>query len=116
MRLEFSVKAMRLECVAVLAGAFLGPSALAQAPNTQKMKVLTLLGRPLQVVVAETHGLFAKAGVDVETENLPNSDVLRANLAAGKANLPYFAVDNPATMVESAHQDVVIVIAGEDSQ
>jgi len=49
------------------------------------MKVLTLLGRPLQVAVAETHGIFAKYGVDVETENLPNSDVLRANLRPEKA-------------------------------
>jgi len=30
----------------------------------QQIKVLTLLGRPLQVVIAETHGIFAKYGVD----------------------------------------------------
>src|ERR1700694_1245861 len=116
MRLEFTVKAMRLACVAVLAGAFLGPRALAQAPNTQKMKVLTLLGRPLQVIVAETRGIFAKYGVDVETENLPNSDVLRATLTAGKGDLAYLAVDNAVAMVELAHQDVVIVMGGEGSQ
>src|SRR5882762_4335132 len=87
-----------------------------QAQSAQKIKVLTLLGRPLQVVVAETHGIFAKYGVDVETENLPNSDVLRANLAAGKGDLAYLAVDNAVAMVELAHQDVVIVMGGEGSQ
>jgi NitT/TauT family transport system substrate-binding protein len=88
----------------------------AQTPSPQKIKVLTLLGRPLQVVVAESHGLFAKYGVEVETENLPNSDILRTNLAAGKGDLAYLAVDNAVAMVEVAHQDVIIVTGGEGSQ
>jgi ABC-type nitrate/sulfonate/bicarbonate transport system substrate-binding protein len=78
--------------------------------------VLTLLGRPLPVVLAESHGLFAKYGIEVETENLPNSDVLRTNLAAGKGDLAYLAVDNAVAMVEVAHQDVIIVMGGEGSQ
>src|ERR1700674_5327225 len=96
--------------------ALLGSSAFAQAPNAQKIKVLTLLGRPLQIVVADKQGLFTKYGVEVETENLPNSDVLRASLAAGKGDLAYHAVDNAVGMVELAHQDVVIVMGGEGSQ
>lgn len=88
----------------------------AQTPGPQKIKVLTLLGRPLPVVVAESHGLFAKYGIEVETENLPNSDVLRTNLAAGKGDLAYLAVDNAVAMVEVAHQDVIIVMGGEGSQ
>lgn len=91
-------------------------SALAQAPGPQKIKVLTLLGRPLQIVAAESHGTFAKYGVEVQTENLPNSDVLRANLAAGKGDLAYLAVDNAVAMVELAQQDVTIVMGGEGSQ
>jgi len=87
-----------------------------QEPITHKIKLLTLLGRPLQVSVAESHGLFAKYGVAVETENLPNSDELRSALAAGKGDLAYLAVDNAVAMVELAHQDVVIVMGGEDSQ
>ena len=90
--------------------------ARAQAPNVQKIKLLTLLGRPLQLTVAEKLGLFAKFGVEVETENAPNSDVLRSNLAAGKGDLAYLAVDNAVAMVELAHQDVVIVMGGEGSQ
>jgi NitT/TauT family transport system substrate-binding protein len=95
---------------------FLGGSAFAQAPSLQKIKVLTLLGRPLQFVAADKQGIFAKYGVDVETENLPNSDVLRASLAEGKGDLAYLAVDNAVAMVELAHQDVIIVMGGEGSQ
>jgi ABC-type nitrate/sulfonate/bicarbonate transport system substrate-binding protein len=104
-------------CFFVLAGILLlSATAIAQTPSPQKIKVLTLLGRPLQVVVAETHGIFAKFGIEVETENLPNSDVLRTNLAAGKGDLAYLAVDNAVAMVELAQQDVIIVMGGEGSQ
>ena len=101
---------------AVFIGVFLASSAFAQAPGRQKIKVLTLLGRPLQFVAADKRGIFAKYGVEVDTENLPNSDVLRANLAAGKGDLAYLAVDNAVAMVELAHQDVIIVMGGEGSQ
>lgn len=96
--------------------AFLSGSAIAQTPSFHKIKVLTLLGRPLQFVVADKQGIFAKYGVEVETENLPNSDVLRATLAAGKGDLAYLAVDNAVAMVELAKQDVIIVMGGEGSQ
>jgi ABC-type nitrate/sulfonate/bicarbonate transport system substrate-binding protein len=52
----------------------------------------------------------------VETENLPNSDILRTNLASGKGDLAYLAVDNAVAMVELTHQDVIIVMGGEGSQ
>ena len=91
-------------------------SARAQAPPAQKIKLLTLLGRPLQLTAAEKLGFFAKYGVDVETENSANSDELRTKLAAGKGDLAYLAVDNAVAMVEIAHQDVVIVMGGEGSQ
>ncbi len=110
------MKTMRLACLTVLASAFLGTNTLAQAPSVQQIKVLTLLGRPLQFAAADKQGIFAKYGVEVETENLPNSDVLRANLAAGKGDLAYLAVDNAVAMVELAHQDVIIVMGGEGSQ
>ena len=101
---------------ALFLGAFLCGSALPQAPSLQKIKVLVLLGRPLQFVAADKQGIFAKYGVEVETENLPNSDVLRASLADGKGDLAYLAVDNAVAMVELAHQDVIIVMGGEGSQ
>jgi ABC-type nitrate/sulfonate/bicarbonate transport system substrate-binding protein len=109
--------AIRWTCLSILViGLLCDNSLCAQAQSAQKIKVLTLLGRPLQVVVGETHGIFAKYGVEVETQNLPNSDVLRANLAAGKGDLAYLAVDNAVAMVELAHQDVIIVMGGEGSQ
>lgn len=95
---------------------FLAAAALAQNSNPQKIKLLTLLGRPLQLAAAEKQGLFAKYGVEVETESAPNSDVLRSNLAAGKGELAYLAVDNAVAMVELAHQDVIIIMGGEGSQ
>ena len=104
-------------CLFLAAGVLLFPAlAHAQTPGPNEIKVLTLLGRPLQVIVAETHGIFAKYGIKVETENLPNSEVLRTNLAAGKGDLAYLAVDNAVAMAELAHQDVVIVMGSEGSQ
>jgi len=110
------VNQIRKIVFAISLAPFLSGSALAQAPSLQKIKVLTLLGRPLQFVAADKQGIFAKYGIEVETENLPNSDVLRANLAAGKGDLAYLAVDNAVAMVELAHQDVIIVMGGEGSQ
>ncbi len=87
-----------------------------QSPAPQKIKVLTLLGRPLQIVVAEKQGLLAKYGIEVETANKANSEELRSELAAGNGALAYLAVDNAVAMVELAHQDVIIVMGSEGSQ
>jgi ABC-type nitrate/sulfonate/bicarbonate transport system substrate-binding protein len=95
-------------CVVLLASA--------QADQPQKIRVLTLLGRPLQFVVADRLGLFAKHDVEVQTDNKKNSDELRADLAAGNGDVAYLAVDNAVAMVELAHEDVAIVMGGEDSQ
>src|SRR3984893_6690937 len=90
--------------------------ARAQTTTPQQIHVLTLLGRPIQFVVADKQGLFAKYGVEVVNDNKKNSDELRADLAAGKGDVAYLAVDNAVAMVELAHQDVVIVMGGEGSQ
>src|ERR1700682_958393 len=91
-------------------------SLTAQTTASKKIKLLTLLGRPLQFVIAEKQGYFLKHGVSAETENLPSSDILRSNLANGNGDLAYLAVDNAVAMVELAHQDVVILMGGEGSQ
>jgi ABC-type nitrate/sulfonate/bicarbonate transport system substrate-binding protein len=91
-------------------------SLTAQTTAPKKIKLLTLLGKPLQFVIAEKQGYFAKHGVTAETENLPSSDVLRTNLANGNGDLAYLAVDNAVAMVELAHQDMVILMGGEGSQ
>jgi len=95
---------------------FLARPGNAQPSAKQQLHVLTLLGRPLQFVIADQQGLFAKYGLEVSNNNKKNSDELRADLAAGNGDLAYLAVDNAVAMVELAHQDVVIVMGGEGSQ
>jgi ABC-type nitrate/sulfonate/bicarbonate transport system substrate-binding protein len=90
--------------------------ARAQTTTPQQIHVLTLLGRPIQFVVADKQGLFTKYGLEVINDNKKNSDELRADLAAGKGDVAYLAVDNAVALVELAHQDVVIVMGGEGSQ
>src|ERR1700737_2765004 len=95
---------------------FVSASLSAQTSTPKKIKLLTLLGRPLQFVIADKQGYFAKHGVSAETENLPSSDILRSNLANGNGDLAYLAVDNAVAMVELAHQDMAILMGGEGSQ
>lgn len=102
-----------LACVLLFA---FGAKAQAPAAARNQVHVLTLLGRPLQFVVADKQGIFAKHGLEVVNDNKKNSEELRADLAAGKGDLAYLAVDNDLAMVEVAHQDVVIVMGGEGSQ
>lgn len=87
-----------------------------QSSTPQKVRVLTLLGRPLQFIAADKLGLFAKYGLDIENLNKKSSDELRADMAAGNGDIAYLAVDNAVAMAELAHQDVVIVMGGEGSQ
>ena len=91
-------------------------AAPAQEPAPTRIKLLTLLGRPLQLIAAEKLDLFSKSGLEVETENSANSQELRDKLAAGRGDLAYLAVDNAVAMVDLAHQDVLIVMGGEGSQ
>ena len=109
MKLSLSVR------VVVVCALILCDNAPAQtAPH--EIRVLTLLGRPVQFVVADKQGLFSKYGLEVLNDNKKNSDELRSELGAGKGDLAFLAVDNAVAMVELAHQDVVIVMGGEGSQ
>src|SRR6202162_855136 len=100
----------------VTAGLLISMSLTAQTTAPTKIKLLTLLGKPMQFVIAERKGYFAKHGVSAETENIPCTDILRSNLANGNGDLAYLAVHNAVAMVELAHQDVVILSGGEGSQ
>jgi ABC-type nitrate/sulfonate/bicarbonate transport system substrate-binding protein len=88
----------------------------AQASKPEQIHVLTLVGRPLPVAAGEMRGIFAKYGIEVQTQNLPSSDAMRATLAAEKGDLAYAAVDNAVAMVDIAGVDVAIVSGGEGSQ
>jgi ABC-type nitrate/sulfonate/bicarbonate transport system substrate-binding protein len=102
--------------VLLLCAILLSAICQAQPAPKRQIHVLTLLGRPLQFVIADQQGLFAKYGLEVINDNKKNSEELRSDLAGGKGDLAYLAVDNDVAMVELAHQDVVIVMGGEGSQ
>jgi ABC-type nitrate/sulfonate/bicarbonate transport system substrate-binding protein len=110
-------KALLMIClIAVVCGFSVWAFAQTPAAAPQKVHVLTLLGRPIQFTIAAKQGYFAKYGVEVETDNKKNSDELRADLAAGKGDLAYLAVDNAVAMVELGKVDVVILMGSEGSQ
>ena len=92
-----------------------GAAALVQGPDLQAIRLIGLAGRPLPIVAGELHGTFAKYGVEVHLEMAPNSEILRASLADGKADIAHAAVDNAVAMVEMAGADVIIVLGGEGS-
>ena len=89
--------------------------AYAQQAAPQKIRVLCLT-RPLPVMIAESHGILAKYGIDVEYLVRPSSESLRNDLAAGKGDVAFLAVDNDVAMVDSAKVDVVIVMGAESSE
>jgi len=59
-------------------------------------------------------GLFAKRGIRVELQFTANSDSQRAGLAKGAFEIAHAAVDNAVAMVETAHEDVIIVTGGDN--
>jgi ABC-type nitrate/sulfonate/bicarbonate transport system substrate-binding protein len=113
---KLSVRYRTSLIVALVLGQLSVPVLNGQLPRTEQIHVLTLLGRPLPVIVGEMRGTFAKRGIGVVTENSGSSDLMREALAAGKGDLAYAAVDNAIAMVELAGVDVIIVSGGEGSQ
>src|SRR5579863_6571001 len=103
-------------CIVLVALAIC-PFCLAQqaAPTPQKIRVLCL-ARPLPVVIAESRGILPKYGIEVEFLVRPSSESLRNDLAAGKGEVAFLAVDNDVAMVDSAGVDVVIVMGAESSE
>jgi ABC-type nitrate/sulfonate/bicarbonate transport system substrate-binding protein len=88
--------------------------AFAQQTNFKRVRVLCL-NRPLPVVAGQSQGIFARYGIEVELMVEPGSEALRKDLAAGKGDVAFVALDNAVAMVESAGADVVIVMGGESS-
>jgi ABC-type nitrate/sulfonate/bicarbonate transport system substrate-binding protein len=112
-----TVRLLKLRCVVFLAVAlaFAIPiSAIAPEQVPQKIRVLCL-NRPLPVVLAQSNGILAKYGIEVEFMTLPSSDVLRSDLESGKGDVAFLALDNDVALVDSAGADAVIVMGGESS-
>jgi len=84
----------------------------ASAPT---LRVISIPGRPLPVLLAETQGIFARYGLNVHVDAAPTSDALRDSLADGQADIAHAAVDNAVAMVENSRADVVVVMGGEGS-
>jgi ABC-type nitrate/sulfonate/bicarbonate transport system substrate-binding protein len=101
-------------CMAALAVMVGCISSFAQ-PAPQKIRILCL-ARPLPVMIAESRGILAKYGIEVEYLVRPSSESLRGDLAAGKGDVAFLAVDNDVAMVDSAGVDVVIVMGAESSE
>src|SRR5260370_226944 len=74
--------------VLILAAGWFASAAPSQEVTPRKIRVLTLLGRPLQITVAETQGCLAKYGVAVETDNSSSSSDRLAKLGPPGTILP----------------------------
>jgi ABC-type nitrate/sulfonate/bicarbonate transport system substrate-binding protein len=98
---------------AAAASHFGGRHAFGASPPT--LRVISIPGRPLPVLLAEKQGIFAKYGVSVHVDAAPTSDALRTSLASGQADIAHAAVDNAVAMVENSRANVVIVMGGEGS-
>jgi len=108
-------KSHRLKSVLLfVATLLLGVPSFAQQSALPRVRVITL-NRPLPVVIAQSHGIFARYGIDVDIVVVPSSEALRTGLAAGKAEVAFTAADNDVAMVKLANADVVIVMGGESS-
>jgi ABC-type nitrate/sulfonate/bicarbonate transport system substrate-binding protein len=66
---------------------------------------------PLHAGIA--NGIFAKRGLKLEIQFTANSDDQRKGLAAGTADIVHSAADNAVAMVETAHEDVIVVAGGD---
>jgi len=69
----------------------------------------------LPIFAGVAKGIFEKRGLKVDIQYTPNSDQQRKGLAEGAFEIAHAAVDNAIHMVESAKQDVVIVLGGDSS-
>ncbi len=67
----------------------------------------------LPLLVGLERGIFAGRDLKIELQYTPNSDQQREGLAAGRFEIAHAGIDNAVAMVESAKEDVVIVMGGD---
>ena len=109
---KFAVRLMQF--AAGLALALCAAVGAAAEPVTLRVNVFPG-AQNLAIYAGLAQGIFAKYGLNVELQFTPNSDDQRNGLAAGKFEIAHGGVDNAVAMVESAGQDVVIVLGGDSS-
>ncbi len=69
----------------------------------------------LPIFAGQARGVFARHGLRVETEQTPDSDVLRKGLASGAFEIAVAGVDNALAMADTAGADVIIVMGGDSA-
>ena len=92
----------------------LGLSAQAAEPTLVRVKLFGGLSN-LPIFAGQARGVFARHGLRVETEQTPDSDVLRTGLASGAFEIAAAGVDNALAMVDAAGADVIIVMGGDSA-
>jgi ABC-type nitrate/sulfonate/bicarbonate transport system substrate-binding protein len=92
-----------------------GTTALAHEMSSQMVHLICLPDTPLPVVVAQTHGIFAKYGIMVNTEKAKDADQVRRSLVSGKADIAEASVEIAVAMADSGQADAVIIMGGEGS-
>ena len=96
-----------------LAGIFLLlPPLMAQSKDLTTIHVVSIPGRPLPIVAAEKQGFFARRGIALKLDVMPNSTALRKAIAEGTADVAHAALDNAVAIAQA---EVVIVIGGDVS-
>jgi ABC-type nitrate/sulfonate/bicarbonate transport system substrate-binding protein len=96
----------------VLAAAFMVVPANAADPATVRVNTFPN-AKALALEAGIARGLFARHGVAVELEFTESSKAQRDGLAQGKFQLAQGALDNAVAMIETAHQDVLILAGGD---
>lgn len=85
-----------------------------QAAEAEVLRVNVFpTAKQLPFLLGNERGTFARRGIKVELQYTENSTTQRAALANGTADIVHSAVDNAVAMVETAGNDVVIVMGGD---
>ena len=107
---------MKLPQMGIVAILFVAGTALvAKPPALKPLRLICIPSLPLPVAVAQSHGFFARQGLDVHAEVVHSSTALRNSLASGKSDVAYAAVDNAVAMNGAGKPSVVVVLGGERS-
>ncbi len=88
------------------------PALMAQSRDLTTIHVVSIPGRPLAIVAAEKQGFFARRGIAVKLDVMPNSTTLRKAITEGTADVAHAALDNAVAIAQSG---IVIVIGGDVS-
>ncbi|MDC7788777.1 ABC transporter substrate-binding protein [Rhodoplanes sp. TEM] len=87
----------------------------APAVAQTRLTIMVFAGmQNLPLFAAQSQGLFAKRGLEVDMKIAPNSDELRNGLAQGRFQVVHAASDNSVAMVEMAGADAKIVVGGDN--